>query len=72
MIALASKVSIHFLIYFREGRETLELLLWQSGLDTKKKNNAGDTAYSLATRSGNLAGLFEMVEPSVNCLRNQA
>ncbi|XP_003744855.1 ankyrin repeat domain-containing protein 49 [Galendromus occidentalis] len=66
------QTALHLAASNREGRETLELLLWQSGLDTDKKNKAGDLAFSLATRNGNLAGLFEMVEPSVNCLRPRA
>ncbi|XP_055953817.1 ankyrin repeat domain-containing protein 49-like [Argiope bruennichi] len=48
------------------GRRTLELLLWQPYIDPNVKNDAGDTAYDIAYRTGPLGALFEILEESVN------
>ncbi|XP_054720942.1 ankyrin repeat domain-containing protein 49-like [Uloborus diversus] len=48
------------------GRRTLELLLWQPFIDPNIKNDAGDTAYDIACRTGPLGALFEILEESLN------
>lgn len=58
----------HLASCFRNGRKTVELLLWQSSIDAQKANRAGDLPKFLARRKGNFSELFEMVEPSVSSL----
>ncbi|OQR67978.1 ankyrin repeat domain-containing protein 49-like [Tropilaelaps mercedesae] len=59
---------LHLAASKQNAHDTVEFLLWQSSIDPNKTNAAGDTPKDLALRSGELSDLFEMVEPSVNCL----
>ncbi|XP_015912318.1 ankyrin repeat domain-containing protein 49 [Parasteatoda tepidariorum] len=57
---------LHLAASNSSGRRTLEFLLWQPYIDPDMKNDAGDTPYDIAFRTGTLADLFEMLEESVN------
>ncbi|GIX88982.1 ankyrin repeat domain-containing protein 49 [Caerostris darwini] len=57
---------LHLAASNASGRRTLELLLWQPYIDPNIKNDAGDTAYDIAYRTGPLGALFEILEESVN------
>ncbi|GFY42497.1 ankyrin repeat domain-containing protein 49 [Trichonephila inaurata madagascariensis] len=57
---------LHLAAANASGRRTLELLLWQPYIDPNIKNDAGDTAYDIAYRTGPLGALFEILEESVN------
>ncbi|XP_023219489.1 ankyrin repeat domain-containing protein 49-like [Centruroides sculpturatus] len=48
------------------GRRTLELLLWHPYIDATIKNEAGETAYEIAYRSGPFSKLFEILDDSIN------
>lgn len=57
---------LHLAASNASGRRTLELLLWQPYINATMKNDAGDTAYDVACRSGPMSKLFEILDKSIN------
>lgn len=62
------QTALHLAACDAEARKTLVLLLLHDNINPSLRNNAGDTAYDIARRTGPVCDLFEMAEESLNFL----
>jgi len=62
-VTRGGQTPLHLACLASSSRDTVELLLSQPEVDPGLKNSQGDTAREVAARTGNLAPLFDCVEP---------
>ena len=62
-VTRGGQTPLHLACLASSSRDTVELLLSQAELEPGLKNSQGDTAREVAARTGNLAPLFDCVEP---------
>ena len=62
-VTRGGQTPLHLACLASSSRDTVELLLSQPELEPGIKNSQGDTAREVAARTGNLAPLFDCVEP---------
>ena len=62
-VTRGGQTPLHLACLSATSRDVVELLLSQPDLDPTLKNSQGDTARDVAARAGNLAPLFDCVEP---------
>ncbi|KAK3583273.1 hypothetical protein CHS0354_011160 [Potamilus streckersoni] len=63
------QTALHIACSDPENREVVEVLLWNKDINTSLQNSLGETALDICKRTSNLCELFEMVEDSVNMLK---